>query len=145
MFEDLSVLFSWQTVVLCLAIYAIVFAFRKILEVIPKINLASKIWWRDGVLPTIPIAVGALLGWIPQVANLCPPEIGANTVNRIIFGCVAGLFSGFLYQKIMSLVTSIKLNALTNSEGATETTVSTTITSPPAVTTETTTVAPPVY
>ena len=155
MFEDLSVLLSWQTVLLSLAIYAITLIFRRVLEGIKKFDLKDRIYWRDVIVPTFPLVAGALIGMLPQSSNLCPGSIGITMFNRMLFGLFCGLVSGFLYAKIMSLVNSVKLNGLVSSADGTATVVSTettvvsappvttSVTPPPVITTSTTTTTVP--
>ena len=144
MFEDLSVLFSWQTVLMCLAIYGIVFIFRRFLEGIRWLDLKDKIYWRDVIIPTSPLIFGALIGVLPASSNLTPGSIGATMFNRIIFCLVCGLASSYVYAKVFALIKSVKLSGLTSSSDGTETVVSTetTVTSAPPVTTSVT--PPPV-
>ena len=138
MFEDLSIIFGWQTAVLCCAIYAIVFVTRKVLEGIPVFKLAANKYWRDIVLPILPIVFGVVLGCIPTTEVLYPGNIGLTLINRIIFGAVAGLFSSWVYAKVYGAMTSWKI--VKDEPPVTETTTDVSSTATTVVTT--TTIAP---
>ena len=115
---DLSVILSWQTIVFCLAIYAIVLVFRTLLELIPKINLKDKLYLKSGILPIIPIITGALLGLIPAVSYMCPGELGAKMINRVLFASVCGLFSGWIFAKVKDFISNMRLSASSVTTGA---------------------------
>lgn len=104
----LQALFSWQFVLFCLAVAAATFVARKVVEFVldqPSVP-ASKTskFWTDLFLPIFPVVGGPLASWL---ASGYPYPDGLNgTSGRIIFGLVAGLFSGLVYRIAKSFLAS---------------------------------------
>lgn len=85
-----------STVVLCLAIFALVWVQRRAIETyLPKVKEMKS--WKEFWVPLAPLGTGALLG---AVAKPYPwPEMFADSmVSRMIFGIVCGLGSGLVYR-----------------------------------------------
>jgi len=96
--DPLSTLLSWQFVLLCLAISAIIFVFRTIVDYFLKVKKASPTLWEDVILPVSPIILGGLMCW--QMPSFPYPNNLNDKDFRIIFGLVAGSFSGLVYRMI---------------------------------------------
>lgn len=96
--DPLSTLLSWQFVLLCLAISAIVFVSRTIVDfIIKSLNKTSSLW-EDVILPAAPIVLGGLMGW--QMDSFPYPDNLTSKDFRIIFGIVAGFLSASVYRMI---------------------------------------------
>jgi len=105
----LAALLSWQFLIYCLAIAAIIFVIRKVVEYVldnPKIptgkmNKKSKLW-RDLILPILPVVMGPLS---TLIATQYPYPEGLSTVSgRLAFGLVAGLLSGLVYRLVSAFL-----------------------------------------
>lgn len=93
--DPISGLLSLQFLVLCLALSALIFAIRRLVEF--RFNTFTKgTLWRDLILPLLPLVLGTL---IPLAAPMLPvPEGFASTSGRVLFGLTAGFLSGFVYR-----------------------------------------------
>ena len=106
----LTMLVTWQFVVFGLAIAALIFVIRKLIEFLLldwfKVSQKSKVskLWNDLMLPVLPVLIGGLCGFLFKTYPY-PNELSFNG-GRIIFGLVAGLMSGLLYRVIKSLLFS---------------------------------------
>lgn len=94
-------LFSFDMVAFCLAIFALVWIFRKGVELtFPKI--INIIYWRELIIPSAPLILGgvgaALLSKYPY-----PETFGASAGSRAVFGICAGFISGWVYQIIKKI------------------------------------------
>lgn len=104
MMGSLEALFSWQVIVICLAIFALVYVVRTIIEYKwPKVK--ENRFWREVFLPLAGIVSGVVIGAVAYVFPW-PAGIGEHIVNRMIFGGVAGLFSSFVYNRVKSWLKS---------------------------------------
>ena len=95
-------LLSLENIVLCLVVVALVWAQRKLAELlIPALTqpgTEANHWWSEFFVPVGPLGTGALLTLIPQ---LPVPEIFAGSwVSRMVFGIFLGLISGLVYRVI---------------------------------------------
>lgn len=93
--DPISGLLSLQFLVLCLALSALIFMVRKVLEFRFQAFTNGKLW-RELILPVLPLVLGIL---IPLAAPMLPvPEGFASTSGRVLFGLTAGFLSGFVYR-----------------------------------------------
>lgn len=107
----LQALLSWQFVFFALAIAAMTFVVKKVVEFaidspnIPTGNATKESrFWREVVLPISPVLIGAVAGFF---ADMYPfPEGIESTSARIMFGMVAGLLSGLLFRVIKGALAS---------------------------------------
>ena len=102
-------LISFQFVLFCLGVAAVTFVLRKGIEFFvldnPKMpgTRASK-FWNDFVLPVFPVVFGCLVG---VFAKQYPyPENLTSTSGHVVFGLVAGLFSGLIYRVVKAFLAS---------------------------------------
>ena len=98
--EILTELLSLSNILLCLAIVALVWAFRKGLELLFvtkfKKDLTKSLVWNDFLMPLFPLVIGALLMLVP---NLPVPETFTVGVgSKMILGVGLGLLSGLVYR-----------------------------------------------
>lgn len=100
--SPLSALLSYQFILLCLAISAIVFVFRTIVDYLLKATNKTSTLWEDAVLPISPILLGGLVGWL--MTSFPYPDNLTSKDSRIIFGLVAGSLSGLVYRMIKATV-----------------------------------------
>jgi hypothetical protein len=107
----LQAFLTWQFLFFCLAIGAVVFVIRQIVEYWMENGWPLKQWyaankeaklWRGLILPILPILLGqagALL------AKQYPyPEGFTSTSGRIVFGLVAGFTSGLIVRLFRSFL-----------------------------------------
>jgi hypothetical protein len=100
--DPLSTLLSWQFLLFCLAVSAVIFPIRTVVDyVLKSMNKSSSIW-RDVILPILPVIVGTLMGW--KLTTFPYPD-GVSSVDfRLVFGLVAGSLSGVVYRMIKAMV-----------------------------------------
>ena len=102
----LQALLSWQFLIFCLAIAAITFVIRKIVEFIldkPSVPASkSSVLWTDLILPILPVVLGCICG---LAAKKYPYPDGLNFISgRVAFGLVAGLLSTLVYRVVNSFL-----------------------------------------
>lgn len=96
----LQTLLSWQFIIFGMAVAAIVFVIRKVVEYfLPSKD--TKLW-NDLLLPIIPVFLGVVLGWVFKTFPY--PDGLTTTGDRIVFGLVAGLLSTLMYRVMRSLL-----------------------------------------
>ncbi len=114
----ITILLSWQFVSFSLAISAILFVIKTVVEYIVSLwkPIQESKLWKELFLPILPVIIGsvgaALLSSFPYPENL-------TTVSaRLVFGLIAGLFSGLIYRIIKALVIQKALGTtvITNEE-----------------------------
>lgn len=103
----LQIFINWQFLMFGMAIAAVVYVFRKIMEFfISSISTNKTIWlwkfWNELLLPIAPVVFGV-------VSALCfktyPYPDGLTTEgDRIIFGLVAGLLSTLFYRIVKAML-----------------------------------------
>lgn len=99
----LEMFFSWQFIVFSLAVAAVIFVIRTVVEYfVQKSKPAVKKLWHDLFLPILPVFVGGFIGHFFK--SYPYPNDLTSDGNRIVFGVVAGLLSGLLYRVIKSLI-----------------------------------------
>ena len=103
----LSILLSWQLVIFGLAIYAIVFVVRTLVEY--KLPAKYLKWWQDVFLPIFPIIIGTVGAYF--ITAFPYPDGLTTTISRVIFGLGVGLLSTTLYRVVFALM-SQKLTAV---------------------------------
>lgn len=97
----------WQFGLLALAISAITSVFKKIIEFFilsnPNVPLDKKsLFWRDVFLPVLPIIIGGLFGYL--IKSFPYPAVINDSSSRMLFGLVAGMFSGVIYRMIKKFI-----------------------------------------
>ncbi len=101
-----SAFISWQTVMLCLTIYLISYIVRTIGD-----NTSDKIkenrYWREIILPLLPIFIGVLLSIIPTPFPW-PLNFGDFVFAKIMYSAICGQFSGWVYNRAKSWISSGK-------------------------------------
>jgi len=107
----LQALLSWQFVFFALAIAAMTFVLKKIVEFaidsesIPTGSMTKENrFWKELILPISPVVMGAISG---VLAKMYPfPEGISSPSARLAFGMVAGLLSGLVYRIIKGTLAS---------------------------------------
>jgi hypothetical protein len=99
----LSLVFSWQFLFMSLAVAALIYAIRLLVENIWKTISENKIW-RDAILPIMPIVLGGFIGLMAKQFPFPFPEGLTSASARIIFGIVAGLLSAQVYKIIKAMI-----------------------------------------
>lgn len=96
-------LFSWQFLLFCLAIAAVLFVIRRIFEyamVNWKMEAHNSKLWKELILPIFPVFLGPTAAFL---AKQYPFPNGLTSASaRIAFGLVAGLLSGLVYRVLKS-------------------------------------------
>lgn len=102
----LQALLSWQFLLFCLALAAITFVVRKIVEYVldnPSVPASKESkFWKELALPILPVLLGCV-GAV--VAKQYPYPDGLTSISgRVAFGLVAGLLSGLVYRVVNSFL-----------------------------------------
>ena len=103
-----SAIFNVQTVYLCLAIYVVTYLIRRVIEgtwsilvqqgEAKKVSIPSRIW-DEIVVPILPILIGGGLSFAAK--TFVWPDFAMKTkLARVLYGCICGLFSAFIYNRI---------------------------------------------
>jgi predicted PurR-regulated permease PerM len=104
---------SWQFLFFCLAIGAVVFVVRKLVEYGMDNWWPLKQWkkahkdaklWRSLILPILPILLGQAGALFAKAYPY--PEGFSSTSGRLVFGLVAGFTSGLIVRLYMSFLSS---------------------------------------
>lgn len=118
----LTGLFTLPFLVLCVIIGLIVAGFRWMVEklaieiayVFPDKYEPWWVWfWREAILPVLPLAFGALIAFFVKDYPY-PAPFDKSDSARLFIGIIAGLSSGFLYPRVMFYLKKFaphKLNA----------------------------------
>jgi|ERR1700722_12203895 len=97
----LNALLSWQFILFSLGIFAIIWTFRTVVEfAIPKV--VGKTWWEKLVLPILPLVLGLVIAKF--AVNYAYPDGLSSFAGRELFGLVAGMFSGLIYQVVKGML-----------------------------------------
>jgi hypothetical protein len=103
---SLGELLSVSTLVFCIVVSMTVQFIRFVVERLAKRvsfifpDKWESFWiatWREYILPTMPIVVGAVFAWLIPTYPY-PAIFSASASARVFFGIVAGLFSGYVYK-----------------------------------------------
>lgn len=106
----LSILLSWQFILLALVIFTITWIIRTIFETIFT-NLAAQLLWQKLALPVMPPIFGVVISFFAK--NYTYPDGLTSTDDRLFLGLVAGMFSGLVFQIFKGMLKS-KLESLSN-------------------------------
>lgn len=97
----LNALLSWQFILFSLGIFAIVWTLRTVVEfAIPKV--IGKTWWEKLFLPLFPLALGLVIAKF--AVHYAYPDGLSTFSGRELFGLVAGMFSGLIYQVVKGML-----------------------------------------
>ena len=92
----LQTLFSWQFLIFGLAVAALVFVIRTVVEFFDTAK-KSKLW-NALVLPILPVILGGVIGRF--FISFPYPDGLTHKWDRVVFGLVAGLLSTLLYRLV---------------------------------------------
>jgi hypothetical protein len=96
-------LFSWQFLLFCLAIAAVLFMIRRVFEYLMEtrqIGAKNSKLWKELILPVLPVVLGPTAAFF---AKTYPYPNGLDSSSaRVAFGLVAGLLSGLVYRVLKS-------------------------------------------
>jgi hypothetical protein len=107
----LDVLLSSQFLLFSLGIFALTWFIRIIVEYfIPK-SVSSRLWEKL-ILPAMPLVFGAGVAFLAKKYPY--PDGLTGFSSRLIFGTVAGMFSGLVYQVIKGVLRD-KVQSMVNS------------------------------
>jgi hypothetical protein len=101
--NGLTALLSWNLWLFSLGIYVIIWLFRTIIEYVIT-NITKSNLWDKLILPISPPTIGALSAFF--IKQYPYPDGIASTDARILFGLVAGFFSGTLYLVLKGMLKS---------------------------------------
>ena len=99
--DPLSEFLSSSFIMLCLAITGILLIIRLPVDYTLSNTTLIK-WWRNVVLPILPVVMGIVFGWL--VKGYYYPSDIISSSSRIIFGTAAGLCSTQLYRMVIALL-----------------------------------------
>jgi len=91
---------TWQFMLFCMFIFGITSIFRNAIESTFKDAITTKFWTKF-VLPTFPLLLGGIAGFFLSGPY---PEGVLNRDSQVVFGVVAGLFSGHLYRLVKGMI-----------------------------------------
>lgn len=117
--DPFSAFFSAQFLFFALALFAVTFVVRIIVEFFWKSAKTSHAW-NNLLLPLLPLVTGAIGGFF---SKMYPDPLGTSLIAREVFGLTAGLCSGLVYKMLKGYVKS-KLSGTTVTTTATTTTSS---------------------
>jgi hypothetical protein len=103
-----SSIFNVQTIYLCLAIYVVTYLIRRVFEgtwsiliqqgEAKKGSVVGRVWG-EIVVPILPILIGGGLSFAAK--TFMWPDFAIKTkLARFLYGCICGLFSAFIYNRI---------------------------------------------
>lgn len=99
--DPLMQFMTWQFMLFSLAIAGVTFVLRTIVEYFIKNPNKQKLW-EDLILPLFPLGLGVLLG---KFMTMYPYPDGLTSMGgHIVFGFVAGMFSGLVYRYLKSIL-----------------------------------------
>jgi hypothetical protein len=112
---DLFAFLSWQFVFFSLGVMAVIFVVRTILEYFFSALKTSNLW-NSLILTVSPVILGGIMAYLFKAY---PYSTGlTSSGDHILFGAVAGLFSGLIFrvikttlgQQIVGLISSAGIN-----------------------------------
>lgn len=97
----LNALFSWQFLLFALGIAGLIWLLRTVVEYFVA-NVSTNKLWNKLILPIAPPLFGAAVGF---AAKMYPFPGGLTSLSaRLMFGLVAGMFSGLSYQVVNGML-----------------------------------------
>lgn len=99
---------NWQTILICLGCYLITYMIRTVVESI-WISIKGNRFWNEIFLPLGPIVNGGLMA-----LAIYPAPLTNSLLAKILYGGVCGLFSGYVYSRVRSWVSSGQIKVGTN-------------------------------
>lgn len=115
--DSIEMLLSWQFIVFGLAIAAVIFVIRTGVDFCVKNFKLSQFkinLWHDLLLPVFPVFIGAVAAYLMKTFPYPEQLNSSGAGGRVLFGVVAGLFSGLIYRVVKSLI-SQKIKSSKNS------------------------------
>ena len=92
-----------QTVVFVLCIYILTYALRHVVRITWK-GAEKNIVYTELALPLGPIGNGMILAFVVKQASFFPSTFGDSITSKLMYGAVCGLFSGWVYSRIRSVL-----------------------------------------
>lgn len=108
----ITTLLSWQFISFGLAISAILFVLKTVIEFWKTIREAKL--WKEVFLPILPVIIGSAGAVV--LSSYPYPENITTVSARLVFGLIAGLFSGLIYRIIKALIIQKVSNTVTISD-----------------------------
>ena len=111
----LQALLSWQFILFCLALTAVTYVVRMVVDYILnscKIDAKSCNIWVGLILPILPLTLGCL-GALLAKQYPYPVEI-ISASGRVAFGLCAGLLSGLVWRVVKATISSKLAGLQTN-------------------------------
>ncbi len=101
--QILSILVSWQFIVLCLGIFAVIQFIRIIVEYTIPSSINAR-WWRSFILPLLPLILGALVGFFTKKYNFAFPDVITTNAEKFMFSIGAGALSSTVVRVIREML-----------------------------------------
>lgn len=111
-FDALTQLFSWQFILFSLGVFVATWIVRTIVEYALPVATKGK-FWQELCLPLTPPISGAIMAFF--ATKYAYPDGLTSLSGRLLFGSVAGMFSGFIYRVIKGLLKD-KIQSFTNAQ-----------------------------
>lgn len=118
--ESILSLCSWQLILFSLGISAVIYIFRTMIEyILSRWKSADSKLWNDLVLPIMPAIMGCISA---AILDTYPYPENVSTMDaRIVFGLVAGFFSGLVYRIVKKMIIQQQLSSSTLNNSTIET------------------------
>lgn len=102
--QGFELFLNWQTAILCLGIYLLTYSVRKTIEVLWQGSAKNRIY-SELLLPLGPIGNGVIIAIVAKQFPW-PEPITHSTSARIMYGAIAGLASGWFYNRFRAFLKS---------------------------------------
>lgn len=99
----LAALINWESFLLCMGCYLLTFFIRTIVENLW--NVKNNKYWNEIFLPLAPIVMGGIMGMGAHLLLIELP-LASSLLARILLGATCGAFSGALYARIKSAIST---------------------------------------
>ena len=100
-----EVFFNWQTALLCCAVYVATLMVKKIIEN-TKPMFTTGHWWKEVLLPALPVVVGVLVV-VASVGFPWPAPL-KGWAARVMYGIACGFFSERVYTFVSKTMDGLK-------------------------------------
>lgn len=93
---------TWQFIFFCLGISSVILVIRRFIDFYLKPTNKHYLFWEELVMPILPIMIGGFVGLF--AAKYSYPDKFNAISDRVFYGLVGGLCSGFVYRLFKSIL-----------------------------------------